>query len=179
MLKKRFLYLFILINILIMQNVFASTIIGTVIDKDGVNIRSGAGTNYNKTGFLAYGKSVTLVSDKKFVNSDVNDQKECAFWYQVYFNNNTNNYMCGELLSITKYDLYFTNTVYGTRINEDYATVRSTPGGTAVDRIYLGTEVNIIQKSGNWTKISYYNGRTGYVYSKLISKYEDITTTDE
>ena len=94
-----------------MQNVFASTIIGTVIDKDGVNIRSGAGTNYNKTGFLAYGKSVTLVSDKKFVNSDVNDQKECAFWYQVYFNNNTNNYMCGELLSITKYDLYFTNTV--------------------------------------------------------------------
>ncbi len=48
MLKKRFLYLFILINILIMQNVFASTIIGTVIDKDGVNVRSGAGTNFNK-----------------------------------------------------------------------------------------------------------------------------------
>ena len=89
MLKKRFLYLFMLINILIMQNVFASTIIGTVIDKDGVNIRSGAGTNYNKTGYLAYGKSVTLVSDKKFINSDIKEQKECAYWYQVYFNNNT------------------------------------------------------------------------------------------
>ena len=185
MLKKRFLYLFILINILIMQNVFASTIIGTVIDKDGVNVRSGAGTNFNKTGYLAYGKSVTLVSDKKFINSDIKEQKECAYWYQVYFNNNTNNYMCGELISITKSGeitnntLYYTNTKYGTRINEDYATVRSTPGGTAVDRIYLGTEVNIIQKSGNWTKISYYNGRTGFVYSKLISNYNDITLNDE
>ena len=151
MLKKRFLYLFILINILIMQNVFASTIIGTVIDQEGVNVRSGAGTNFNKTGYLAYGKSVTLVSDKKFINSDIKEQKECAYWYQVYFNNNTNNYMCGELLNVTKYDLYYTNTKYGTRINEDYATVRSTPGGTSIDRIYLGTEVNVIQKSGNWS----------------------------
>ena len=82
MLKKRFLYLFILINILIVQNVFASTIIGTVIDQEGVNVWSGAGTNFNKTGYLAYGKSVTLVSDKKFINATV-IKRSTKYWYDI------------------------------------------------------------------------------------------------
>lgn len=189
--KKNNVLLIIIIFVICffqISSVKATTIIGTIIDKDGVYVRSGIGTSYKSNGILLYGKSVTLVNDTKHVNSDPNELKKCAYWYQIYYNNNTNNYICGELISITRNDtsnnnLYYTNSVYGTRINEDYATVRSTPSNVnssnIIEKIYLGTEVNVISVNGSWAKISYYNGKTGYIYSRLISNYEDITTTDD
>ena len=47
-------------------NAATTTITATVNDSEGVFLRKGPGTNYDKEVLLSYGKSVTLLSTEKY-----------------------------------------------------------------------------------------------------------------
>ena len=176
---KKLINILLVISIIITNLIYIdveakTTITATVNDSEGVFLRKGPGTNYDKVTLLSYGKSVTLVSTEKYNGTG------CNGWYKVNYNGNTN-YICSEFVSVktTTYDdSYYTTSSWNTRINEDYATVRKNPNGTAIEKIYLGTDVKILSTTGDWAKISYYDNRTGYVLKRLISNYDDITSED-
>ncbi len=163
-----------------------ATITATVVDKDGANIRKGAGTNYASLGVVNYKQEVTLLSTTKTKGTG------CDGWYQVSYKNQTG-YICSELVSVkenvqnTKKG-YYTSDSFGARVNENYANVRSSTSmsATVLDKLYLGTKVNILETinkstsncSEGWYKIAYYNSKTGYVCKRLIDKYEDVTAKD-
>jgi len=152
-----------------------TTITATVNDSEGVFLRKGPGTNYDKEVLLSYGKSVTLVSTEKYNGTG------CNGWYKVNYNGKER-YICSEFVSVkttTYEDSYYTTSSWNARINEDYATVRKSANGTIIERIYLGTDVKVLSTSGDWAKISYYDNRTGYILKRLVSKYDDITSEDE
>lgn len=152
----------------------------TVTDPTGAYIRSGPGTNNNYIGLLGYTKQIELVSTTKYNGAG------CNGWYQVIYNN-TKAYICSELVAINSSDGkttttngYYLTDSWGTRISEDYANVRKTASANSalLDRLYMGTKIKVLEKGSTWTKISYYNGKTGYVLTKLVKSYEDITATD-
>ena len=167
-------FILVLFNI---NNVNAKEIItATVNEKEGLYIREGAGTNYNYVKLLKDGETITLVADTKVKGEG------CDGWYEVIYNGKHGYYICSEYVSVKKIqdnELYYTTSNFGTRINENYANVRKTPNGAIIDRIYLGTEVKVLSSSSGSSKVSYYNGKEGYVYTRLISTYDDLTAYDK
>lgn len=95
---------------------------------------------------------------------------------------NTNNLQSQEKtlskVSINSSIYYYTTNKWTYKINENYATVRKSPDGDVKEYIYLGTEVKPLKTSGSYTQISYFNGRTGWVFTRLIDKYSNVTKTD-
>lgn len=167
-------FILVLFNI---NNVNAKEIItATVNETQGLYIREGAGTNYNYVKLLKDGETITLVADTKVKGEG------CDGWYEVIYNGKQGYYICSEYVSVKKIqdnELYYTTSNFGTRINENYANVRKTPNGAIIDRIYLGTEVKVLSSSNGSSKVSYYNGKEGYVYTRLISTYDDLTAYDK
>lgn len=167
-------FILVLFNI---NNVNAKEIItATVNEEQGLYIRKGAGTSYDYVKLLKDGETITLVADTKVKGAG------CDGWYEVIYNGKQGYYICSEYVSVKKIqenELYYTTSNFGTRINENYANVRKTPNGTIIDRIYLGTEVKILSSSNGSSKVSYYNGKEGYVYTRLISTYDDLTAYDK
>lgn len=156
-----------------------TTYTGTVNDSAGVYLRKGPGTNYDYIVLLNNKETIDLVN-----NTKINGNSDCKYWYQVNYKNNTNAYVCGEYINVSVINNdknYYTTTNWGTRINEDYATVRKTASsnGDKIEIIYLGTDVKVLSTTGDWAKISYYNGKTGYVLKRLVSNYDDVTKSDE
>lgn len=167
-------FILVLFNI---NNINAKEIItATVNETQGLYIREGAGTNYNYVKLLKDGETITLVADTKVKGEG------CNGWYEVIYNGKQGYYICSEYVSVKKIqdnELYYTTSNFGTRINENYANVRKTPNGAIIDRIYLGTEVKVLSSSNGSSKVSYYNGKEGYVYTRLISTYDDLTAYDK
>lgn len=173
----------------------------TVTDSDGVYIRKGPGTNYSKEKVIGYNKTIELVSNKLHNVGDSNCSKG---WVEVYYNGSSGYYVCSNCVKISEvsentggntndYNIsndgaYYTTKKWTARINENYATVRksASTSSSAIEIIYLGTDVNILSGPTNkssscstgWYKISYYNNKTGYVCARLVDKYEDVTKTD-
>lgn len=165
----------------------AKEITATIIDEEGVYLRSGPGTNHSTKALFTFGKKITLVSTTKHKGSG------CDGWYQVSYNNTTDNYICSTLVKIDD-DInptnkgYYTTSTFGARINENYANVRSktSMSSSIKDVLYLGTKVTILEEKSKtsdcqsgWYKVSYYNNRTGYICKRLIDKESDVTTTNE
>lgn len=180
---KKLINIILIITILITNfvyidvNALTTTITATVNDSDGVYLRKGPGTNYGKEKLLSYGTSVTLVSTDKHKGTGCSDG-----FYQVNYNGSTNYYVCSTYVSVkvVNYDNnYYTTASWNARVNENYATVRKNPNGTAIEKIYLGTDVKVLETTGDWVKISYYNNRTGYILKRLVSYYSDVTSTSE
>jgi len=170
-------------------DVHAATVV-TVTDKEGINIRSGPGTNYSTVAALSYKASVNLVSTTKKSGTGCS-----GGWYQINYNNSTSRYICSNYVSspttsnptITSGPNYYTTSGWQYRISEDYANVRSSTSASSTkkDTIYMGTTVNVLSShaanadcSSGWYKISYYNNRTGFVCKSLVEKYEDVTASD-
>lgn len=171
------LFIFSLSFFIFSNIVFAQTAV--INDPEGVNLRSGAGTNNSILTAIAYGKVVTLVSTDKVSGTGCS-----AGWYKVTYNSYTG-YLCSSMVTLsttsstTVYNGYHTTTSFDTRISEDYASVRATAAyGNIIDTLYMGTKVKVLDKGSTWTKISYYNGKTGYVLTKLVKNYSDLTATD-
>lgn len=171
--------------LVVMPNVHAE-VLATINDPEGLNIRVGPGVNYDIVTALSYRTSITLVSTEKYEGSGCNDG-----WYQLNYGGSTNRYICSSDVVVSQTGTvtsgsYYKSTSYGTRINEDYAVVRTSPDGSSKGIIFMGTPVKIIEKSyatsvcpESWVKVSYYNDQTGYVCKRLISSYEEITSVDE
>lgn len=185
---KKLLYsLFIMVStfIILPSSIKADTV--TIIDKEGVFVRKGPGTNYDKDGLLSYGDSVTLAT------TTTKSGTGCTSWYQINYNNSTDRYVCSELVSLNSNSTsttilpninangYYTSDTWGTRINENYASVRTNGSYNAaiIENLFLGTNVKINSCTGNWCNVTYYGSKTGYVNKALLSSYEEITTTDE
>ena len=164
--------------------------ISTSITVEGTNIRTGAGTNYSKITSLSKNDTIYLVNTTKYSGSGCS-----GGWYKVNINLKEG-YVCSSNTdlaqdtssnnsskSVTKKttsddNIYYTTNKWTYRINEDYAGVLTSPTGTRKELIYLGTEVKPLSTSGNFTKISYYDGKTGYVLTRLIDKYDEITLSN-
>ena len=74
----------------------AVTYYGKSLAEDNLAVRKGPGTSYAEIGVLAYNTEVQLVSGSPATT------KGCSGgWYQIYYNNSTEAYVCGSYLSIT------------------------------------------------------------------------------
>lgn len=166
-------------------NALADTYIATITDPEGVNVRSGPGTDHQKIGVLSYKASITLNNNIK------HSGKNCSGgWYQLTYNGKIG-YICSDLVSVKTDSTvdnkgnYYTTTSWSARISENYATVRNAPYGSKIEIIYLGTDVTIEQKTTNttncskgWYKITYYGNKSGYVCGNFVDEYQNVTTTD-
>ena len=133
----------------------------TVIDSEGLHVRSGPGTNYSSITVLKLGSIVTLVSDTKHSGTG------CNGWYQINYNGSTSRYVCSTYVKVNTESPppsvsnggYYTSSIWGYRINEDYIYVRSSASTTAslVTTLYLGTTVNIIGEAPSG-HLNYYRG---------------------
>ena len=181
--KNFFLIIIVMISFLFINNVNATTYTATVSDSEGLFVRSGAGTNYSKSGFLNYNAKVTLVSNTKKSGTGCDDG-----WYQINYGDSTSRYICSTYVKITASSEsasitsgeYYTISNWVSRVNENGTNVRSSANtsSTVLDTLYLGTEVQVIDTLNDWYKITYYNNKTGYVYKPLISFYDEIVAKD-
>ena len=195
------LLIFIFIFSFYILDVNANSYTATVTDKDGVYIRTGPGTNYSYKTLISYKKTIQLVSNKLYNTGDSNCSKG---WVEAYYNGKSGYYVCSNCIKITEteeatgginsdYKIssdgnYYTTKSWSTRINENYATVRTSASinASSIEVIYLGTDVKILSGPTNkssscttgWYKISYYNNKTGYVCARLVDDYSKITKTD-
>lgn len=69
---------------------------GRVLAEDGLNVRQGPGTSYKLLGEAAYNTQVKLVS-----GSPVSTNGCSGGWYQIYYNNSTDAYVCGTHIAKT------------------------------------------------------------------------------
>ena len=67
-------------SFLFINNVKAVTYTATVTDKEGINVRTGASTNYKIAGSLNYNAKITLVSNTKKTGTGCS-----SGWYQVIY----------------------------------------------------------------------------------------------
>ena len=192
--KKIIFIIIIIISFMFYINVNATSYTVRITDIEGVNVRNGAGTDYSVIGAFNYNATVNLVSTNKTSGSGCSNG-----WYNVQYGSTTG-YICSDLTSsITTIDTsqnvpnptsnYYTTSKWNTRINENYATVKVSPtfNSSSIERIYLGTDVKILNGpttpnascSTGWYYISYYNNKTGYVCARLVDKYSEITAYDE
>ena len=131
-----------------------------VVTGNGVNMRSGPGTNYRVIDSLPKGASVN-VSDRSN-----------GSWYAVDYNGNSG-FMSASYLSITEED-YSGVTTPGDEgnayINAMYVRFRSGPGSdtSILSEYNRGKRVTVTGTSGGWTACII-DGQAGYVYSDYIS----------
>lgn len=177
--KKLKILLVVLISFFI-ASTYANAATAVINDPEGVNLRSGAGTNYGVVTAIPYGKNVTLIS------TDIKSGTGCSGWYNISWNGYTG-YVCSNLVTVsntssgtTTYNGYYLTSSWDTRISEDYANVRENGSYNAriLDTIYMGTKVKVLSAGSTWTKISYYNNKIGYVLTKLVKNYSDLTASD-
>ena len=168
----------------------------TVKGHSSMIVRTGPGTEYLKITTLKEDDLLILDSNNKYEGTGCPDG-----WYKISVNGYSR-YVCSTYTEInqeanrnssnssndktmTKVSLnssshYYTTNTWNYKISENYANVRSSSSSTSTlkDVIYLGTEVKPMRTSGDYTKISYYNNKTGWVLTSLIEKYSDVTKTN-
>lgn len=139
---------------------------GTVTGSN-VNIRSGPGTGYPKTGSSNKGAKFDIIEEKNG-------------WYKLKLANGSSGWMMGSYLSIsektstpggtvkpgTPVNSKMTATVNGTNIN-----IRSGPGtGYAkIGKADKGQQFPVIKQSGGWCNIDLSNGKNGWILGSLLT----------
>lgn len=127
--------------------------IGSLTIKSEANIRSGAGTNYDKLGVAKVGTELTITG----ISSD-------GKWYKVDYNSKTG-YVNRNMVTVDEVEYSATATVTGD------VNVRSGPG-TSYTKLGLakkGEELTVTGMTGTgWYQISY-NGKTGYVAGNYVT----------
>ena len=131
-----------------------------VVTGNGVNMRSGPGTNYRVIDSLPRGATVN-VSDRSN-----------GSWYAVDYNGSSG-FMSASYLSITEEDYSGVTTPSGegnAYINAMYVRFRSGPGSdtSILGEYNRGKPVTVTGTSGGWTACII-DGQSGYVYSDYIS----------
>ena len=69
------------------------------------------------------------------------------------------------------------------KINGDFVTIRTSPGGSKIKSLLYGTELNVIgtetYKNEKYYKVIYDGVNTGYVSATYVWLYKDITKDDK
>lgn len=150
---------FILISAILIADGAAAATTGRVNSKEGLNVRSGPGTNYSVLIAIPNGTTVTVL-------------EKDGGWYKISYNGQTG-YVSGDYLIVQETgdsggDTDVTGKT-GTVNSHIGLNVRSGPGAgyELLFTLLNNTTVDIIGQSGSWYKISY-NGRTGYVSGEFL-----------
>lgn len=174
-----------------------SSLAYTVNSSTKVNIRKGAGTNYDILTTLNNGDNLILQNTEKYTGTGCT-----AGWYKININTKTG-YICSTYAkdekkqettttnnttatsnSITTKSInsgkYYLINKWTYRINEDYAYARSGPATSYAvkDTLFLGTELTYVSYANSWYKVKYYNGKIGYIYKDYVDKYQSVTKED-
>lgn len=145
----------------------------TITNKNGVNMRTEAGSNYTKITNLKYNTYVSLVNSTKYKGTGCVDG-----WYKIKLNEKTG-YVCSTYLSTSSLSTYVTgidslNVRSGTGIN--YSTITTVTKNENLTLLsttkYKGTGCS----NNGWYKISI-NGKTGYVCSNYTKLGKDTATS--
>ncbi|MBM7583382.1 SpoIID/LytB domain protein [Caldicoprobacter guelmensis] len=125
-----------------------------IVTVNGLNVRSGPGTNYNRIGFLNRNSQVTILG-------------QSGVWYKIKFGNTTG-YVHSAYVKVSNAvtsregdDRRFPNTAL---VTATWLNVRTGPGinYAKIGVIKINSRVTILQKEGSWYKVSY-GTLTGYV----------------
>lgn len=145
----------------------------TITNKNGVNMRTEAGSNYTKITNLKYNTYVSLVNSTKYKGTGCVDG-----WYKIKLNEKTG-YVCSTYLSTSSLSTYVTgidnlNVRSGTGTN--YSTITTVTKNENLTLLsttkYKGTGCS----NKGWYKISI-NGKTGYVCSNYTKLGKDTATS--
>ena len=145
----------------------------TITNKNGVNMRTEAGSNYTKITNLKYNTYVSLVNSTKYKGTGCVDG-----WYKIKLNEKTG-YVCSTYLSTSSLSTYVTgidslNVRSGTGTN--YSTITTVTKNENLTLLsttkYKGTGCS----NNGWYKISI-NGKTGYVCSNYTKLGRDTATS--
>lgn len=134
------------------------------ISDDYVNLRKGAGTNYEVVTCMRKNTAVTFV-DGKLYNSN---------WYKVKLNNGTVGYVHKDYVKVNQTTSSSTSATTG-YVNDDYVNLRSGAGTgySVVTCMRKNTKFTFIDTklyNSSWYKIRLSNGTTGYIFSSYVTK---------
>ncbi len=172
---KRTVY-FILVLFLLCLPITIFADYDAIINNSSVRIRTGPGTNNEIISTVGKGTNIVVV-DKTLIPGQGCDEG----WYKISFREKTA-YVC------SKYVTFVDNSFNGinvsdwvARVSGNNVAVRTGPGKSydVIERLTLGANVTILDKSGDWYKISYYNGQVGWMSSEYVVQKKDITATDD
>lgn len=133
------------------------------VNVSALNVRSGPGTDYSKTGTVYKGTSLTVL--------ETNDM-----WYHVKLSNGSKGWVYSSYVKKAS----SSTTTYNTgSINISAVNVRSGPGnGYSIKKVAsYGTKVKLLNKSGGWCNVELPSGTTGWIYQKYIN-FSGNTDTD-
>ena len=142
--------------------------VGTVT-ASALNIRSGAGTKYSKIATLYKGNTVEIISSSNG-------------WYKVKLSNGKTGWASSQYISKGKSNTTATQTSSGkAKVTASSLNIRKGPStsNAKVGSASKGQIVNILGKSGTWTKIKTSSGVTGWVSSSYLTSNTSTTSTTE
>ncbi|WP_052342835.1 SH3 domain-containing protein [Bacillus sp. EB01] len=151
------------------QQAASKTNTTAIITADKLRIRSGPGTNYSMTGSLTMGEQVTIL-EKSGLWSKI-ESKRGSGWVSSEFLKETGS--PGKTTGTAP-----ATTAAKTKIkvvNADILNVRTTPSSKAAvaGKLKQGAKVEVLSESNGWSKISFSNGKTGWVSSEFLSAQEE------
>lgn len=145
------------------------------ITSSSVRIRTNAGTDSSAIATLSKGTNIKVI-DKTLYEGAGCDAK----WYKVTYKEKAG-YVCSKYVTFIDNSFNGINTSNWTaRTSGNNVAVRKGAGTSysVIERLSLGVNVNILSVSGDWYKISYYNGSTGWISKSYVVKKEDIILED-
>ena len=174
--KKNVCLTIIFAFLLLIPNHASAEEFDAIINDSSVRIRTGAGTNNSPISTVNKGTSIKVIDKILYEGSG------CEYkWYKVNYKEKIG-YVC------SKYVTFIDNTFNGinisdwtARVSGNNVAVRKGAGTNygVIERLSLGANVNIISSSGDWYKISYYNGSTGWISKNYVIEKKNIIANDE
>ena len=150
--------LFVIIGLMAAANALAG--MGTIND-NGVNVRSGPGTNYSILKTLSKGTAVTIVENR-------------GDWQQIQYGSLkgwvTNRFIStgSQPTSSGKYQLQVTDKVVNLRSGPD-------TGYSKVGQVRKGDILTVVDIEGNWYRIKTVSGLDAYILSDYVKKYGEAS----
>ena len=184
--KKTIILLIVLISIffVVPTHLYAESYDAEINDSS-VRVRSGAGTDTTILYTLSTGTPITVLSKTLYTGTGCSKG-----WYKVNYKDKEG-YVCAKYITFVDNSYNGMNTAtYAARVNANnvYARSGASTSKSVQDTLSLGVNVTILStvtatnsgcSTNNWYKVSYYTNKTGYICSKYVTKFDDITATDE
>lgn len=173
--KHRLLKTIVASALLLTMSASAAMAEKVYVSKDGgsLNVRAGAGTNYEVAGYVQHGESITVVeTGSKWSKIKVARTGKVGYIMNKYISNgsgggSTGGSGSGSTGSVSSYEAaaVMTKTVNGA------VNLRSGAGSgtSSLGTLSRGNFLKVISREGDWVKVVTTNGKTGYVYKNYVS----------
>lgn len=134
-----------------------------IVNVSALNVRSGPGINYSKTGVVYKGASLNIIETNGEWSHVTLTNGEKGWVYSKYINNQSSS---NNTQNNTENNIYKSGTV-----NTSYVNVRTGAGTTHSIKTVVpyGTKVKLISKSNQWYNVKLENGTIGWIKGDYIS----------